>query len=79
MEHTTVWILIGFLGQGLFFTRFFVQWLASERRKKSVIPVAFWHFSIAGSTVLLAYAIQRQDPVFVVGQASGLFIYARNL
>jgi lipid-A-disaccharide synthase-like uncharacterized protein len=79
MEYTTIWILIGFAGQGLFFARFLVQWLASERRKRSVIPIAFWYFSLAGSSVLLAYAIHRRDPVFIAGQAAGFFIYARNL
>ena len=75
--HT--WILIGFLGQALFFGRFFVQWIASERRKQSVIPAAFWYLSIGGGLVLLCYSIHRRDPVFIVGQATGLFIYCRNL
>ncbi|MBI3155633.1 MAG: lipid-A-disaccharide synthase N-terminal domain-containing protein [Burkholderiales bacterium] len=73
------WLAIGFLGQALFSARFFVQWLSSERIKKSVIPTAFWYFSVAGGATLLAYAIHRRDPVFIVGQASGLFIYLRNL
>ena len=76
-EH--VWVGIGFLGQGLFFMRFFVQWLASEKEKRSVIPDIFWYFSIGGGLILLMYAIWRQDPVFIVGQASGLLIYARNI
>jgi lipid-A-disaccharide synthase-like uncharacterized protein len=76
-EH--LWVAVGFLGQALFFMRFFVQWLASEKRKESVIPVAFWYFSIGGGLVLLTYAIYRQDPVFIVGQGSGLFVYLRNL
>lgn len=75
----TRWIFIGFCGQTLFFMRFFVQWIASERQRRSVIPVTFWYFSLAGGVVLLAYAIWRADPVFIVGQASGLFIYGRNL
>ena len=75
----TVWLVIGFLGQGLFFTRFFVQWIASERRRQSVIPTAFWFFSIGGGLVLLSYAIHRRDPVFIAGQATGLLIYSRNL
>jgi lipid-A-disaccharide synthase-like uncharacterized protein len=79
MSANTVWLAIGFLGQGLFSARFLVQWLTSERAGKSVIPLAFWHFSIAGGVTLLAYAIWRQDPVFIVGQAGGLVIYARNL
>jgi len=74
-----IWLLIGFLGQGLFSARFLVQWIASERARKSVIPAAFWFFSIAGGVTLLAYAIYRQDPVFIVGQAAGLVIYARNV
>ncbi len=73
------WLAIGFLGQALFSARFIVQWLSSEKVKKSVIPTAFWYFSVAGGATLLAYAIHRQDPVFIVGQAAGLFIYARNL
>jgi lipid-A-disaccharide synthase-like uncharacterized protein len=73
------WLIIGFLGQFLFSMRFLIQWLKSERMKKSIIPVAFWYFSVAGGVTLLAYAIHRRDPVFIVGQASGLFIYARNL
>ena len=73
------WLAIGFFGQALFSARFIVQWLTSERIKKSVIPTAFWYFSVAGGATLLAYAIHRRDPVFIVGQASGLFIYLRNL
>ena len=73
------WLAVGFLGQALFSARFLVQWLSSEKMKKSVIPKAFWYFSVAGGATLLAYAIHRQDPVFIVGQAAGLFIYARNL
>lgn len=74
-----IWICIGFLGQGLFTMRFFVQWLASEKQKKSVIPTAFWYFSLAGGITLFSYALYRQDPVFVFGQGTGLFIYLRNL
>lgn len=73
------WLAIGFLGQALFSARFVVQWLSSEKVKKSVIPTAFWYFSLAGGATLLAYAIHREDPVFIVGQAAGLFIYLRNL
>jgi lipid-A-disaccharide synthase-like uncharacterized protein len=73
------WLIVGFLGQALFSARFIVQWLSSEKIKKSVIPAAFWYFSVAGGATLLAYAIHRRDPVFIVGQAAGLFIYARNL
>ena len=79
MEHNPVWLTIGFLGQALFFGRFFVQWLASEKRKQSVIPRAFWFFSLAGGLVLLFYAIHRRDPVFILGQSVGLFVYLRNL
>jgi lipid-A-disaccharide synthase-like uncharacterized protein len=74
-----IWLVIGFTGQALFSARFLIQWWASERQKRSVIPVAFWFFSLAGGLTLLSYAIYRQDPVFIVGQAGGLFIYSRNL
>ena len=73
------WLIVGFTGQALFSMRFIVQWLESERKKRSVIPLAFWYFSVAGGLTLLTYAIHRRDPVFIVGQASGLFIYTRNL
>ena len=73
------WLLIGFIGQGLFSGRFIVQWLASEKQKKSVIPTAFWYFSIAGSLTLLSYALYRRDPIFVMGQTFGVIIYLRNL
>ncbi|MEO6625033.1 MAG: lipid-A-disaccharide synthase N-terminal domain-containing protein [Burkholderiaceae bacterium] len=79
MEIDKTWLVIGFIGQGLFSARFFVQWLKSEKLKKSVIPSAFWYFSVAGGMTLLAYAIHRRDPVFIIGQASGLVIYFRNL
>ena len=75
----TLWPFIGFLGQTLFFMRFFVQWLASERAGASVVPRAFWYFSFGGGLTLLVYAIYRQDPVFIFGQGLGLLIYARNL
>jgi lipid-A-disaccharide synthase-like uncharacterized protein len=74
-----VWTVIGVAGQMLFFLRFFYQWIASERAKRSVVPEAFWYFSIGGGLVLLIYAIQRQDIVFILGQGSGLFIYSRNI
>lgn len=73
------WLVIGLIGQGLFSARFFVQWLQSEKVKKSVIPSAFWYFSMAGGMTLLAYAIHRRDPVFIIGQGTGLIIYFRNL
>lgn len=79
MKTETLWLIIGFLGQGCFFMRFLVQWISSERQKKSVIPVAFWYFSILGALIVLAYAIHRRDPVFIVGQSTGLLIYTRNL
>lgn len=79
MQETHVWFAIGLLGQGLFSARFFIQWLASEKARRSVVPHAFWYFSIAGSAVLLAYAIHRVDPVFILGQGAGFAIYLRNL
>jgi len=80
MTRTETSILVlGFFGQALFFMRFFVQWLYSEKHKRSMIPVAFWYFSIAGSSVLLTYALIRRDIVFIVGQATGFTIYTRNL
>ncbi len=75
----SIWLVIGFLGQALFTGRFIVQWLASEKQKKSVIPRAFWYFSIAGSLTLLSYALYRRDPIFVMGQTFGVVIYLRNL
>ncbi len=74
-----IWIGIGFLGQMLFTARFLVQWIASERAKRSVVPVAFWYFSIGGGLILFAYALQRRDPVFILGQSMGIVIYVRNL
>jgi lipid-A-disaccharide synthase-like uncharacterized protein len=75
----TLWLGIGFLGQAMFSMRFLIQWFQSERQRRSIIPVAFWYFSILGGVTLLAYAIYRQDPVFILGQGAGLVIYARNL
>ena len=75
----TVMIVVGFGGQFLFAMRFVIQWITSEGARRSVIPVVFWYFSIGGGTVLLLYAVWRQDPVIICGQALGLFIYARNL
>lgn len=74
-----VWILTGLGGQLLFMMRFLVQWIVSEKAKRSVIPIAFWWLSIGGAAILLAYAIWRTDPVFILGQSMGFFIYARNL
>ena len=79
MSQETMWLVIGFTGQACFFMRFFVQWVSSERQKRSVIPVAFWYFSLGGAAILLTYAIHRRDPVFIVGQSTGFFIYLRNL
>jgi lipid-A-disaccharide synthase-like uncharacterized protein len=76
-EH--FWLTVGFLGQAFFSMRFMVQWIASERKKESVIPISFWFFSIGGGLTLLTYAIYRLDPVFILGQAAGLFVYLRNL
>ena len=73
------WIILGLFGQSLFFLRFFVQWLASEKKGKSIIPTSFWYFSIAGSLLLLTYSIYRKDIVFILGQSMGSFIYLRNL
>jgi len=75
----TAWLVVGFLGQAFFSARFLVQWIASERAGRSIIPVAFWFFSMGGGLTLLIYAIYRADPVFITGQAAGLAIYGRNL
>lgn len=75
----TSWLILGFLGQALFSMRFLIQWIYSEKNKRSMIPTAFWYFSLAGGLTLLSYAILREDPVFIVGQGAGLFIYMRNL
>jgi lipid-A-disaccharide synthase-like uncharacterized protein len=74
-----VWLTLGMTAQLMFSLRFLVQWIASERARRSVMPEAFWYFSFVGGAMLLVYAIYRMDPVFVVGQASGLFIYSRNI
>ncbi|GIX33478.1 MAG: lipid A biosynthesis protein [Lysobacterales bacterium] len=79
MNDTLLWIIIGFIGQALFSARFLVQWWASERAGRSVVPKAFWILSLGGSLVLLSYAIHREDPVFIVGQSMGFLIYLRNL
>ena len=79
MTWTAAWIGIGFIGQVLFSMRFIYQWFHSERAKRSVIPEAFWYFSLAGGATLLAYSIYREDPVFIVGNGTGLLIYARNI
>ena len=71
--------MLGFAAQGLFFGRFFVQWLASEQKGESTVPLAFWIFSVLGGSLLLVYAIHQKDEVFILGQAGGLAIYCRNL
>jgi len=73
------WVLLGYAGQALFTMRFVVQWIATERARKSVIPVAFWFFSIGGGLLLFFYALYIRDPVFILGQGLGLFVYVRNL
>ena len=73
------WVMLGFVAQGFFTMRFVVQWIASERARRSVIPVAFWFFSIGGGALLLVYALYRRDPVFIAGQALGLVVSLRNL
>jgi lipid-A-disaccharide synthase-like uncharacterized protein len=73
------WVLLGYAGQALFTMRFVVQWIASERARKSVIPVAFWFFSIGGGLLLFVYSLYIRDPVFILGQGLGLFVYLRNL
>ena len=79
VDPKKIWITVGFLGQFLFFSRFLVQWIASEKEKRSVIPNAFWYFSIGGGVILFAYALYRRDPVFITGQTVGLLVYFRNL
>lgn len=79
MNGDYLWLTIGFIGQGIFSARFVVQWLISEKVKRSVIPVAFWYLSLLGGLTLLVYSIYKQDPVFILGQSTGVFIYARNL
>lgn len=74
-----IWIVIGFIGQTIFASRFLIQWIVSERASKSIIPNIFWWISIVGSIILLSYAIHKEDPVFIVGQSCGFLIYARNL
>src|SRR3954447_4484058 len=73
------WVFLGFVAQGFFTMRFVVQWIASERARKSVMPVAFWFFSIGGGALLLIYALYRRDPVFIAGQGLGLLVYIRNV
>ena len=74
-----IFLIIGFLGQGLFASRFIFQWIYSERKGESYIPIVFWYLSILGGIGLLTYAIFRKDPVIIIGQLFGIFIYLRNL
>ena len=73
------WLVLGLLGQAMFSTRFLIQWIASERSKESVMPIAFWWFSLAGGLCLLSYATFRADPIFILGQSAGMIVYLRNL
>ena len=79
MDEPTIWMVVGFVGQGLFASSFLVQWVHSERSKRSIVPNAFWYFRLLGGATLLAYALFRLDPVFIVGQFGGLFVYSRNI
>lgn len=79
LKSLDFWLLFGLLGQLFFFLRFFVQWIVSEIKKKSTIPVIFWYLSLLGGITLLIYAIHRRDPVFIIGQMGGLIIYIRNI
>ncbi|TCS37426.1 lipid A biosynthesis-like protein [Paucimonas lemoignei] len=79
MSTESWWLLVGLLGQGLFMMRFVIQWIHSERQRKSVVPLSFWYFSILGGLTLLVYSIYRKDPVFILGQVLGIGIYLRNL
>lgn len=79
MTTLTLWKIVGLFGQALFMMRFIVQWIASERAKQSVIPNVFWYFSLGGGLIVLAYAIHQHDPVFILGQLPGVFVYSRNL
>ncbi|HGY9634763.1 MULTISPECIES: lipid-A-disaccharide synthase N-terminal domain-containing protein [Pseudomonas] len=79
MTRETLWLIIGFAGQAVFTGRLVLQWLYSELKRRSVIPVGFWYLSMLGSALLLTYAIYRQDPVFIIGQSFGFLVYLRNL
>jgi lipid-A-disaccharide synthase-like uncharacterized protein len=79
MSIETIWLAIGFLGQGLFFGRWVVQWIASEKKAASQVPLSFWYMSLIGGLITLAYAIYREDPVFIAGQSIGSIVYIRNL
>lgn len=79
MSQVSFWIVVGLLGQALFTARFLVQWIASERKGRSTVPDSFWWLSLLGGATLLAYALWRRDPVFILGQGLGLVVYLRNL
>ena len=79
MDKNLMWMIIGFVGQGFFSARFIVQWIMSEIKKQSIIPLGFWYFSLLGGVTLFAYSLYKEDPVFIVGQGAGLLIYSRNL
>ncbi len=73
------WVIVGFLGQAVFSARFLVQWFQSERAGKSIMPLAFWWLSLAGSALLLTYSLHKRDLVFILGQSAGFIVYTRNL
>ena len=73
------WVTLGFVAQAIFASRFIVQWIASEKAGRSYVPIAFWYLSISGGLLMLSYAIYRADPVFILGQSTGVIVYARNL
>src|SRR3990172_5226905 len=79
ITHINFWIVLGFIGQTMFGSRFFIQWIISVKRGESTIPEIFWYLSMAGSALLFTYAIYRRDPVFIMGQCTGIFIYTRNI
>lgn len=75
----TIFLVLGFVAQGIFASRFIVQWLISEKQGKSVIPMVFWYLSLSGGLLLFIYAVYREDPVFILGQSTGLIVYIRNI
>jgi lipid-A-disaccharide synthase-like uncharacterized protein len=79
IASNSIWLVVGMVGQAVFVGRFLLQWLYSEHKKRSVIPMAFWYASLLGGAILLVYAIYKRDPVFIVGQAGGFLVYLRNL
>ena len=78
-SDSIAWIVLGLMGNAAFFSRFLVQWLASERARESIIPLSFWHLSIVGSLLLLAYAVHKRDPIFILAYLPNAFVYIRNL